>query len=132
MTRFLRILRGLPGSGKSTFARLYEDAIVCSADDFFSRDGDYIFDADFLDTAHAACRAKARTAALTGAEIVIDNTNVRRADYAPYLQLAKNHDYTVLIHDLFDGGCDDETLAERNTHHVPLATIRRMRAKYEH
>ncbi|OXB58068.1 hypothetical protein ASZ78_008408 [Callipepla squamata] len=52
----LLLLRGLPGSGKSTLARQlkcdYPSAVVLSTDDFFSRNGVYVFDPDFLEDAH--------------------------------------------------------------------------------
>ena len=41
------ILRGVAGSGKSTLAQAlaekYEDSVICSADDFFMLDGEWVF-----------------------------------------------------------------------------------------
>ncbi|XP_023403015.1 NEDD4-binding protein 2-like 1 isoform X5 [Loxodonta africana] len=55
--KHLYLLRGLPGSGKTTLARqLQHDfprAVIFSTDDFFSRDdGTYEFNPDFLEEAH--------------------------------------------------------------------------------
>ncbi|XP_036157057.1 NEDD4-binding protein 2-like 1 isoform X6 [Myotis myotis] len=55
--KHLYLLRGLPGSGKTTLARqLQHDfprALIFSTDDFFFReDGTYEFNPDFLEEAH--------------------------------------------------------------------------------
>ena len=64
----LYIMRGLPGSGKSTLsgqiAKAYHDqgkkAIIASADEFFiDRSGQYNFDGSRLEEAHNWCRSKA-------------------------------------------------------------------------
>jgi len=59
------LLRGLPGSGKSTLVgqlgRVYPESVRCSADDFFlSSQGGYHFDRNLLKEAHADCQQKAR------------------------------------------------------------------------
>ena len=63
------ILRGLPGSGKSTLCKkmsdIYRtderDIVVCSGDDFFTdkKTGEYKWKAEKLDEAHASARNKA-------------------------------------------------------------------------
>ena len=63
------IIRGLPGSGKSTLSgqivKAYTEqgkrAIICSADDYFidQRTGNYNWDGNRLDEAHNWCRNKA-------------------------------------------------------------------------
>ena len=59
------ILRGLPGSGKSTIAntilqKLGDDAVVCSANDYhYNKDGDYVWNKDLLQEAHSKCQKSA-------------------------------------------------------------------------
>ena len=89
------ILRGLPGSGKSTIARELETtfpgAVTCSADQFFlSESGEYNFDASLLGEAHKWCQARAEETCREGTNIlVVDNTNVKKWEMVPYFKIAK-------------------------------------------
>ncbi len=83
--RTMFVLRGLSGSGKSTIVKTvlqyYPGAVVCSADDFFVRedDGVYDFDAALLKDAHAYCQKRAADACKEAlGPVVIDNTNIKK------------------------------------------------------
>ena len=139
------IMRGLPGSGKSTKVKeLLEEfrdtnpngsAIVCSADDFFisAEDGEYHFDPSKIGQAHAWCKGQAYAAMKLGADlVVIDNTNTQRWEYEIYEQMALSRGYDVQ-HVRVGGLSDDDILlyADRNTHGVPLEAIQRMAKRFE-
>lgn len=131
MAKTLYIMRGLPGTGKSTRASLM-NAVVCSADDYFMENGKYIFDPAKIAAAHQACQQKARYAMETGCRrVVVDNTNTQRWEFAIYKEMAKEHGYQVVEvvfrHDIWT----DDELAARNRHGVPGETIARMRARWE-
>lgn len=127
------IMRGLPGAGKSTWTKNNAPgAVICSADHFFERDGTYRFDPTNLGKAHAECFAKFQKALERGAEaIVVDNTNTTKWEFEKYQNLADLHGYDVELVNIFDGGFSDEDLANRNTHGVPLESIRRMRSRWQ-
>lgn len=126
------ILRGLPGAGKSTVAKQYEDAVICSADHFFIKDGRYQFDGKKLPEAHASCRNAFENAIFRKCPtIIVDNTNVIKNHFQFYIDFAKNFGYEVEIKSIFDGGLDDESLSKRNVHGVPVASIKRMRENWE-
>ena len=59
----LYIVRGLPGSGKSTFAEALvgSDFLVCEADKYFMVDGEYKFDGSKLKDAHEWSRNRVET-----------------------------------------------------------------------
>ena len=59
----LYIVRGLPGSGKSTFAKTLvgHDFLVCEADKYFMVNGEYKFDVTKLKEAHESCRNMVET-----------------------------------------------------------------------
>ena len=85
----LILIRGLPGSGKSTKAKVlaligYEHY---EADMFFVRQGRYIYDASRIREAHAWCQAATRRALAQGRNVVVSNTFTRLNELAPYLDM---------------------------------------------
>jgi len=60
----LFLVRGIPGSGKSTFAKhIWNEYAICEADKFFhnKETGEYNFDASRLKEAHEWCRNEVET-----------------------------------------------------------------------
>ena len=129
------ILRGIPGSGKSTKARQiaekHDGTVICSADDYFvGEDGVYRFDVNKIGQAHGACKRKFADALKARESVVIvDNTNTRHREYKDYVREAKNYGYEVKVIKI--PLIDAELAAERNTHGVPLETIKKMIARFE-
>lgn len=120
------IMQGPPGSGKSTFVRtlLPEHAIVCSADEFFVRDGEYRFDPSRLKDAHAYCKRVFEEAVELGVLcVVVDNTNLLAEHAKPYIELARQYSYNVVI-------CT-ATGEYPNTHGVPDHAVQRLKNRME-
>jgi len=141
MQKVLTLVRGLPGSGKSSYARSIwigteadEDIKtgICSADDFFTVKGVYTFDSSKLTEAHNDCQYRTRMGLLAGMNIVVANTFTCRWEMEPYLQIASEVGARIVVVDCFDGGMDDATLASTNVHGVPADTIAAMRGRWEH
>lgn len=135
----LVIMRGLPGSGKSTYIQdqymtgesVLINTMVCSADQFFMKDGQYCFNPKLLKQAHETCKFNAATAMQKGVELVIiDNTNTQKWEYEDYLHMAAKHGYDVRIQ-VVGNTTDLELYAKRNTHGVPLTALQRMAARWE-
>lgn len=135
----LILVRGLPGSGKTTFAEFvasrsedFPENMFC-ADDFFMIDGEYRFEPRQLPNAHGWCKAMTSLAMNRGTDtVLVHNTFTQRWEMQPYLDLAEQFNYTVVVVSMFDGGCSDEQLVDRNSHGVPLEAIEAMRARFEH
>ena len=138
-SKVLFLMRGLPGSGKSTVVDQvralpkYADCAVCSADDFFLHDGGYDFDHNKLSEAHEECQRKAREACERNTNVVIiDNTNIRRWEMSFYVQLARDHDYTVvMVLPNTSWRFDPVILAQKNKHKVPVDMLEKKVQSFE-
>lgn len=134
MNKKLYIVRGLPGSGKSTFAEALvgSDFLVCEADKYFMVDGEYKFDATKLKDAHAYCQNLVETYMKDSLvndqfyrEIAVSNTFTQEWEMQPYFELAKKYGYTVftVIVENRHGG--------KNIHDVPQEALDRMKNRFE-
>lgn len=112
MSKTLYIIRGLPGSGKSTLGKRLADSYMdydpnhggvkhysYAADDWFTaRDGNYNFVPQELPQAHEDCQARVLGAMLDGAEyIAVCNTFTQAWEAEPYVKLCKLHGYTPVV-----------------------------------
>ena len=97
----LILIRGVSGSGKSSFARriLKENSFHYEADMYFYNDeGQYIFDPSQLHAAHQWCQDSVKVIMATVREdIVVSNTFTTEKELKPYLDLANEYGYTVTI-----------------------------------
>lgn len=128
MNKKLYIIRGLPGSGKSTFALnlVGADFLVCEADKYFIVDGKYKFDASKLKEAHESCRNLVETYMKDSLvndqfyrEIAVSNTFTQEWEMQAYIDLAKQYGYmifTVIVENRHEGvnqhGVSDEVLTK--------------------
>lgn len=124
--RKVLIMRGVSGSGKSTFTRQHPDAVVCSADAYFDRIGGY--DATLIHEAHKACFAEFAGALEAGAPLVIvDNTHIEAWEISPLITFAtyKGYEYEIVEIPL-PGKSAEEAIAiltNRNLHGTPKKKI---------
>jgi predicted kinase len=125
------VMRGIPGSGKSTYAREhYPDARIVSADDFFvMSNGEYVFNVSLIQHAHDYAFTRTKAAMThTHDEIVIDNTNTTIWEMSPYYMLARHYRYDIEIVRIV---CDVSIAHKRCVHGVPLRAIKRMAERME-
>lgn len=133
--KILTLVRGLPGSGKSTFAHfIWVNHVVCEADKFFvGEDGVYRFDSSKLKEAHKWCKDKVEgmmkeNETSGGAyypEIAVSNTFTQEWEMKDYYALAEKYGYTVfsIIVENRHGGV--------NQHGVPEEKLQQMRDRFE-
>jgi predicted kinase len=131
----LYIIRGVPGSGKSTFAKelVGADFLVCEADKYFvDREGNYKFDGSKLKEAHEWCRDRVETFMEDSLlndqfyrRIAVSNTFTREWEMQAYIDLAEKYGYRVfsLIVENRHGSS--------NVHGVPDEVIEKMKERFE-
>jgi predicted kinase len=138
-TQELFVMRGIPGSGKSTMAKsIVFDGIIHSTDDLITATGDYrgFFakikasgDSKEFNRMHSKNLSNAIKSMKDGiTPVVIDNTCLRVREMSDYIKAALELGYSddnIQIVDI-DSGLSAEELAERNTHGVPLDKIKQM------
>lgn len=121
----LIILRGVSGCGKSTLAEFF-GGVICCADDFFIKNGEYQFDPSQLHQAHEQCREKCLNAAKNGEKkIVVANTNTTEKEMKPYFDIAKEYGYMVFSLIV------ENRHNKRNVHHVPEEILYRQERRFE-
>jgi predicted kinase len=120
----LYIVRGLPGSGKSSLAKKVTE-LVYSADDFFTnKKGEYNFNAKLLGKAHEWCWGKVRDAMFIGANAVaVANTFTQAWEAEKYYQIAEEYGYSVFVIE-----CQNDF---GNVHDVPQESIDAMKERWE-
>jgi tRNA uridine 5-carbamoylmethylation protein Kti12 len=126
----VKILRGISGCGKSTLARQQAKeaeangarVVTVSADDYFMVDGTYQFDFAKLGVAHHEClkRFLRHVADETIDLVIVDNTNIRLDEIAPYYRLAEVFDREASIVTVL---CDPLVAFKRNNHGTPFQVI---------
>jgi len=123
----LMLIRGLPGSGKSTVAKLFDKALHFEADMYFlDSDGNYQFDASKIKNAHNWCRDSVMDAMREGHPIVVvSNTFTQEWEMNVYYLLAEELGYRVIsmiVENRHDG---------KNIHGCPDDKIEQMRNRFE-
>lgn len=138
MAKTLYIIRGLPGSGKSTLGEKLADNYMdfhpkfggpkthsYAADDwFYDEDGNYNFNPEELPAAHEECQSRVRGCMMDSiGNICVCNTFSQRWEAEPYINMAKQFDYTCVIIE-----CQNNF---KSVHGVPAESIERMKERWE-
>lgn len=121
----LYLIRGLPGSGKSTFAKTLALGIKAyhfEADQYFmDESGKYTWIPELVSRAHYWCQRMTEEAMRDSSlPVVVSNTFTTEKELKPYLQLAEQYGYsvTVMIIENRHGG--------ESIHSVPEETMTKM------
>lgn len=125
----LYLIRGIPGSGKSTFAKeLYRSSLVDAvfeADQYFTTiDGKYKFDPSKIEAAHSACQKNVIDALNAGKSVAVSNTSCAEWEVRVYEKIAnetKSKFVSVIVENRHGNG---------SVHDVPSDVIENMRKRF--
>lgn len=125
----LILLRGIPGSGKSTFAKSISNESTghIESDMFFVKDGEYKFDGSRIKDAHNWCQDVVEHWMNSNEfeTIIVSNTFTQEWEMKPYMDMAKEWEYQVfsIIVENRHGGV--------NQHGVPDEKLQQMNDRFE-
>lgn len=116
----LVLIRGVPGSGKSTHAKLLKSIRLnptkhFEADDYWK---DREFDPKYLHLAHKQCQENTRKALEEGYDVIVANTFTRIWEMQPYINMVEPVVYRM-------------TKEYGSIHNVPQKTIDKMKQRFE-
>lgn len=126
MEKVLYIVRGIPGSGKSTFAKTLGGQHYEADMYFIDEEGNYNFDVTKIKDAHQWCQSFVETdMVLEYPKIVVSNTSTQEWEMEPYFKLAKEYGYTVftIVVENRHGGV--------NQHGVPEDKLQMMKDRFQ-
>ena len=118
----LYLIRGIPGSGKTTLANAMVDALQAShveTDQFFETPEGYKFDGWKLKAAHEWCQSTVKDRLTAGDTVIVSNTFTRVWEMQPYLDMG----FPVVILE-----CKGTW---NSVHPVPAEAIQKMRDRWE-
>lgn len=122
----LTLIRGLPGSGKSTIAKRMQtsNTVHLEADMYFMLDSEYKFDPSKLSDAHNWCQKMTSQALREGSDVIVSNTFTTAWELKFYFDLAKQFGLvpTVIV--------AQNQFA--NVHGVPAEALKRMRDRFQY
>lgn len=120
----LYLIRGLPGSGKSTYAKSL-GIPVFEADDWFTNasSGEYVFDRLELKQAHNYCLNKVKNHLSKGFDCAVANTFSMQWEAQPYIDFCKENGIELVVFE-----CIGQF---KNIHGCPDEVIERMKTRWE-
>ena len=121
------LIRGIPGAGKSTYAKFLKekykkyDFSIFEADDFFMVGEKYEYNPSKIKDAHEYCYKRAMDS--KGKNIIISNTFTKVWEMKKYLALANEYDADCIVFRIMGH--------HKNVHDVPEEVINRMERNFE-
>ena len=117
----LHLIRGVPGSGKTTFAKSLGIIDHYEADQWFAANGG--FSKTGLQESHKWCESKVFSAMDARRDVVVSNTFCKLWEMQPYLEKARRTGHLVIV-SVMTGRWD-------NLHHVPQYRVNQMLDSFE-
>ena len=127
----LILIRGLPGSGKTTLANqlMYHfmhltEAKMFEADMYFMQNGKYVFDRKLLGHAHKWCQDSTDDWLSKDGTAIVSNTFTTVRELSPYFEIAKKYEIVPTVY-----ACQNDW---GSIHNVPLDTMISMKNRFQY
>lgn len=126
MEKVIFIVRGLPSSGKSTFAKQLTSNVFEADHYFYDNDGNYNFIPSEIKEAHKECQEFVRHAMKSSiSKIAVSNTFTQEWEMEPYMLMAKEFGYMVFCVIV------EKRHDNKNDHNVPEDKLEQMKDRFE-
>lgn len=131
--KYLFLVRGLPGAGKTSFSKIiWSDGVIFEADKYFENNGVYNFEASKVKEAHAWCKNQVEQSMIKNQtkpqyfpEIVVSNTFTQEWELEDYIKLAKKYNYKLISLIV------ENRHGNKSIHNVPDSTLEKMKNRFE-
>ena len=138
--KFVFIARGIPGSGKTTFAKLLYNTYSMMLPDFTvyhaiddlhtDESGEFLWDEDLEEERYNKLFSDFKESCDTNkAFIIVDAMNLQKKDYMPYVKYAEMAGYSVTT--VVPPQPSAKEAAKRNKHFVTKEQIEEMITRWE-
>lgn len=118
----LYLIRGLPGTGKSTYAKTL-NIPVFEADDWFTdADGIYRFVPTELAAAHKNCLMRVIDSLRAQQDCAVANTFTAQWEAQPYINYCRNYNHMLVVVTM--------TIEYGSIHNIHPETMNRMRERF--
>ena len=117
----LYVIRGLPGCGKSTYAKTL-NVFHLEADAYCMRDSKYQWKPETVKRSHEFIQSLARQIMNEGSDLVVSNTFTTHKEMTPYIEMANEFGYKIKVI-----SCKGNF---GNTHDVPEETLVKMAERW--
>jgi predicted kinase len=127
----LILLRGLPGSGKTTLAKVLSENNtypVFSVDDYFTNEitGEYLFNFQNNHLAYKQCEMLTKDAMQQSiSKVIVHNTFTTEWELEPYFKLASSYNYLLFVVTV------ENYHEQKNVHEVSDEQLQKMAEKYK-
>ena len=119
----LYAFRGLPGSGKTSFAKSLNLKFF-EADQYFEKFNDNKYDFKLLKKAHQYCYQSVKEELENGRSVIVSNTMTSEEEVLEYYSLAKELNVkfvSVILENRHNG---------ESSHNVPISSIKKMKKRF--